>query len=360
MAFRPRSLMWRSRTRYLERVAAGLDHAYERAEVETARFDRTRLVIFSDLHRGIGDRADDFRPCRKIYHAALGYYGSLDYRLFLLGDVEELWERLMVGIVHRYQSTLELEKTFFDRGMAERFVGNHDESLERPWNRTVLDRYTGGASLRESLVLRLTDSSGNAMGEILFVHGHQGITYSWFDRFFVRRFWAPIQRLTGVTVGVPSSDLAIRLTHEQAIYDWARRREDLLLICGHTHHPVFMSAAWEQTLRSELDALRLTSASPETIAMKEAQLKWVAADLDDLRSALPEDARPCYFNTGCCSFNDGSITGIEIVDGRIRLVRWSGESGSPKRQSLREAELANILGRCGNGVCSLGDAEASE
>jgi hypothetical protein len=36
------------------------------------------MILFSDLHRGTGDRADDFRPCRKIYHAALGFYASLN------------------------------------------------------------------------------------------------------------------------------------------------------------------------------------------------------------------------------------------------------------------------------------------
>src|SRR5215211_2783982 len=32
---------------------------------------------------------------------------------------------------------------------------------------------------------------------------------------------------------------------------------------------------------------------------------------------------PCFFNTGCCSFGDGDITGLELADGEIRLVRWS-------------------------------------
>ena len=345
--------MWRSQTKYAENVANGLDDAYGDAVVETVRFDQERLVIFSDLHRGVGDRADDFRPCRKIYHAALCYYQSLDFRLFLLGDIEELWERLLSSVEQQYEGTLELEKRFFDRGKAVRFLGNHDDSLAWPWNRSVIDRYTNQAPLRESLILKLVDSSGRELGEMLFVHGHQGIRYSWFDRFVVRRFWAPIQKMTGLTVGMPSSDHRIRLTHEKAIYEWARKREDLLIVCGHTHHPVFMSIAWEQTVREELEALKATSATDEEIAMKEAQLHWVAADLDEMKSALPEDARPCYFNTGCCSFNDGSITGIEIAEGRIRLIRWSGESGKPEREALREADLASVLGHCQNGICSV-------
>lgn len=352
--------MWRNRSKYLQNVAEGLDEAYREAEIQTARIDEPKLIVFSDLHRGIGDRADDFRPCRKIYHAALGYYGSLDFRLFLLGDIEELWERLLLGIVDRYEGTLELERKFFEKGRAERFVGNHDEGLEWPWNRAIMERFLSGASLRKSLILRLTDAAGQKLGELFFVHGHQGIRYSWFDRFVVKRFWVPIQKISGITVGTPASDHAIRLTHEQALYEWANGKTDLLLVCGHTHHPVFMSAAWEQTVRAELEALRLTSVSAEEIAMKEAHLQWLAADLDELKTSLPENARPCYFNAGCCSFHDGSITGIEIVDGRIRLVRWSGEVGRPERETLREADLANILGRCGAGFCDPGGIGESE
>jgi UDP-2,3-diacylglucosamine pyrophosphatase LpxH len=345
--------MWRSRTRYHERVAAGLDKARGEAPVETVPAAEARIVIFSDLHRGVGDRADDFRPCRKIYHAALGYYASLDFRLFLLGDIEELWERLLVGIVDEYEGTLELEKRFFDRGKATRFLGNHDEALAWPWNRKIIDRYTNDAPLREGLRLRLTDPEGVVMGEILFVHGHQGIHYTWFDQFMVKRFWVPIQKVTGLAVGTPSTDHGIRLTHERALYNWAAEQRNLMLVCGHTHHPVFMSAAWEQTLRRELEAMRSGGAPPETIAMKEAELHWVAADMDEMKSALPSDPRPCYFNTGCCSYYDGTITGIEIADGRIRLVRWSGAVGAPRREGLREAELASILGQCMGGHCDL-------
>ena len=68
----------------------------------------------SDLHRGTGDRADDFRRCRRLYHGALGYYDSLDCRLFSLGDVEEIWERLLPSVVRRYEQTLELEQRFLN------------------------------------------------------------------------------------------------------------------------------------------------------------------------------------------------------------------------------------------------------
>lgn len=345
--------MWRSRTKYIERVSAGLDRARREAAVEQISVDGERIVIFSDHHRGVGDRADDFKPCRKIYHAALGYYAALDYRLIMLGDVEELWERLLVSVIDQYEGTLNLEKRFFERGRGVRIVGNHDEALLWAWNRRLIDPFTHGAPLREGLVLRLTDDGGGTLGDILLVHGHQGIAYTWFDQFVVKRFWVPIQKLTGLAVGTPSTDHSIRLTHELALYDWAARQDDLLLVCGHTHHPVFMSSAWEQALRRELEELRRSGASPETIAMTEAELHWVAADLDEMKSALPSEPRPCYFNTGCCSYYDGSITGIEIASGRIRLVRWTGEKGVPERIELRDAELTSILGRCRGGQCEV-------
>ena len=53
--------------------------------------------------------------------------------------------------------------------------------------------------------------------------------------------------------------------------------------------------------------------------------------------------RPHYFNTGCCSFLDGDVTGLELADGEIRLVRWPDNSGAPKPQVLRRAALADVF-----------------
>jgi hypothetical protein len=49
--------------------------------------------------------------------------------------------------------------------------------------------------------------------------------------------------------------------------------------------------------------------------------------------------RPTYFNTGCCCYADGDITGIEIADGAIRLIKWSAQKG---REVLEEMELAEL------------------
>ena len=52
---------------------------------------------------------------------------------------------------------------------------------------------------------------------------------------------------------------------------------------------------------------------------------------------------PSYFNTGCCCFSDGDITGIEIAGGNIRLVKWEYNSRKvSERIVLEEVELSTL------------------
>jgi hypothetical protein len=57
--------------------------------------------------------------------------------------------------------------------------------------------------------------------------------------------------------------------------------------------------------------------------------------------------RPAYFNTGCCSYADGDITGIEIADGQIRLVRWPNDQNEPKPKILEQADIKAVFDACG-------------
>lgn len=54
---------------------------------------------------------------------------------------------------------------------------------------------------------------------------------------------------------------------------------------------------------------------------------------------------PCYFNTGCCRFADGDITGIELDDGSIRLIKWAGGENNFHRTVFEDARLAEIFAR---------------
>ena len=53
--------------------------------------------------------------------------------------------------------------------------------------------------------------------------------------------------------------------------------------------------------------------------------------------------KPTYFNSGCCCFTDGDITGIEIDRGCIRLVKWELVDESPARTVLEEVALSKII-----------------
>ena len=78
--------------KYLEGIQKGLDSAFKAAKEESFDPQSERIVIFSDHHKGVGDPADDFRRCEHAYTSALGYYLEAGYKLFVLGDAEELWE----------------------------------------------------------------------------------------------------------------------------------------------------------------------------------------------------------------------------------------------------------------------------
>ena len=54
--------------------------------------------------------------------------------------------------------------------------------------------------------------------------------------------------------------------------------------------------------------------------------------------------KPVYFNSGCCCFSDGDITGIEIADGSIRLIKWKESDQASKRIVLQEKSLKALVG----------------
>jgi hypothetical protein len=54
--------------------------------------------------------------------------------------------------------------------------------------------------------------------------------------------------------------------------------------------------------------------------------------------------KPNYFNSGCCCFDDGDITGIEITGEKIRLIKWEyNEKNVPGRIVLEETDFEALL-----------------
>ena len=49
--------------------------------------------------------------------------------------------------------------------------------------------------------------------------------------------------------------------------------------------------------------------------------------------------KPSYFNSGCCCYRDGDITGIEITYEKISLVKWNINK---QREVLDETTLNRL------------------
>lgn len=349
-------------------VAVALDAALQRARQREGAegqmvFDlySPKIVIFSDHHKGNRDGADDFLICERAYNAALGYYNRLGYTLMVLGDAEELWEQGPEPVLSAYAHTLDLETKFHQGRRYYRFYGNHDDA----WSHAdlverLLVPALGGAPLEvhESVILHFRDGE-EELGSLFLIHGHQGTfdadRFALLARLVVRYIWRPIQRLTKISLNTPAKDFILRHAHESAMYLWSEAQQKLILIAGHTHHPVFKSESHEAIIRRALlEADEKLANDPDNRVLLEktvelgAQLEWALAQKRHSPANLPmiELKKPSYFNTGCCAFSDGDVTGLEIADGEVRLVRWPDDEDGPKRKVLVGAKLAEVFAAC--------------
>lgn len=368
-----------SQEEYTAAIAEGLRATFEAAKASRDKRNRTlavelealRIVVFSDLHRGTGDGADDFRRSHRAYRAALGWYLERGYELWLLGDVEELWENGIEEVMETYEAVLELERRFAAPGGPglRRFYGNHDLDWSKPGHaKKHLRQWLGGAEVLESMRVQVREG-GASLGVLFFAHGHQGTPgsdqFAWISRFAVRFVWRAIQRSQGWLATTPAQSTDIRGKHDRAMFAWAKARAALeaagerpVLIAGHTHHPVFPGEPPERPteqelakLRAELDAER----DPARRAALAADVELVAAELWEKPYSAPRIDPPCYFNTGCSSFPDGDVTCLEVsgeapapgddADGRgeIRLMRWLDNDGLPRPHRLAARSLREVL-----------------
>lgn len=338
---------------YKRRVSESLEAALREAG-EPVRLDVTadRLIVFSDQHKGVRDKADDFAGSERAYNAALAYYFERGHTLVALGDVEELWENRAPPVLTAYRHTLELEAEFHRLGRYRRVWGNHDDlwEFEGPVNR-YLGPIFPHLAVPQSILFSVHHGD-EQLGRLLLLHGHQGEVcsdrYRKIARFGVRYFWRPIQRLTGWRLGTPATDWKLRDGHNRVLHDWAEQKERFVLVAGHTHRPVFESVLHEARLGEQLRKAR-DEGEQDAVAEKRAEIEWVMAQ-DPRKPSGPARAleihRPAYFNTGCCSYPDGDITGIEIADGEIRLVRWPNDQDEPKPEVLARVEVRAVFDKC--------------
>jgi UDP-2,3-diacylglucosamine pyrophosphatase LpxH len=231
--------------------------------------DTTRLVLFSDCHRGDNSRADAFRVNEPLFLHALRHYYDLGFTYIEVGDGDELWKNRRFDTVQKaHAQVFALLHRFAEGQRLHLLFGNHDilGNRRHPVNK-------GGLIAREGLILQQRHN-----GQQIFVtHGHQADTkndmFYQVSRMAVRNVWRRLQLMHLAPVTCRDGEEHTPRSYEQFLTRWAADRRRVL-ICGHTHRPA--SAAYGETP---------------------------------------------YFNTGYC-LAPGILTGLEIQHGEIGLVRW--------------------------------------
>lgn len=313
-----------------------------------------RYVIFSDHHKGARTRADAFRQCEATYLAALDYYHARGYTLIILGDGEELLEEPVEKVMKAYENVLRSEARFHP-GCMIRVYGNHDIQWQTAeMARQFLDPFFPGIEFRQELVFRYDDGEFNS-GDIFLIHGYQGTMDSDMLAFMARivlPYYRNFQIRTGFGATSPSRDACLRSLHDNRLYRWASRKSKLMLIAGHTHRPVWSSKTHLDKLTGELYDLLQLEPEQRSSDYEERVLK-LKHEIEERQAKFPPcmdiiKTKPCYFNTGCCQFEDGDITGIEIENGVIRLIKWGKDGGDTNhgemlRSILEQNSLAEIF-----------------
>ena len=357
----------------MSKIKSALTNLYDRLKKEGRQElplnKDTRYIILSDQHKGAKNRADDFRQNHPVYNAALKSYFERGYTLVILGDGEELWQEPPRRIFPSYPTTYELEANFYKEGRYVHIWGNHDIEWKEPAAFAGKVKKYLGRDLFKDLVVKEgvlfeVKEKDKVLGEMVLTHGHQGTltsdTLIFISRPFVRWVWRPIQRFFGVTYTSPATDYELRRKHDRTMYEWAAGRDTFILITGHTHRPVFSSrthvgdliedlANLEKDLEKDPNDKKLQ----EEIIEKKAEIEYRKVK-DTADTLQPSMDKPAYFNTGCCSYPDSDITGIEICHEKrikdepagvyIKLIRWSAKSGTPQCKILRKALLKDVYG----------------
>jgi predicted phosphodiesterase len=308
-------------------------------------FDKeSKFIIFSDQHKGKRNGADDFMLCEPNYLAALDYYHQNGFYFISLGDSEELWETTLTSIKREHLPSFEKEKVFIPANAFIKIFGNHDLYWQNdPFAQLQLNSIYGyDVPIYEGVVLQTVINEKQL--NIFCTHGHQGDKVSdgnWFSKFFISRIWAPLQAYLRINPNTPAYDAHLKTLHNKLMYEWSIQHNNLLLITGHTHQPIFESLTHlERLYRQLLLACKGNDDELRTATEKEIEKRnYRFASVSEEYLSM----KPSYFNTGCCCFNDGDITGIEIAESSVRLVKWQVQKAVPTRLLLEEASLEELM-----------------
>ncbi len=249
--------------------------------------DESKFIIFSDVHRGDNSFADDFSNNRNTYFHALTHYFNNGFTYCELGDGDELWENITFqSIFYAHKHIFDLLKLFFAEGRLYRLMGNHDmvyskkKYVEKNLF-TYFNKITGkdedlfpNITFTEGLILEQEDSKK----EIFMLHGHQADWRNYkawkLNRFMVRALWRQLQIFGISDPTSPAKNNKELIKVERRTKRWIIENKNLFTIIGHTHRPRF-----------------------------------------------PKPGETAFFNDGSC-VHPRSITGLEIENGKISLIKW--------------------------------------
>jgi predicted phosphodiesterase len=306
--------------------------------------DKDKFIIFSDQHKGGKDAADDFMPAEKNYLGALQHYYNEAYTFISLGDSEELWENTPKVAIEKNRISLLEEAKFLQSDRYYRVFGNHDLEWKYPIQQSLFLKPIFGDKLKIYEGICLKTKYNGKQYSILLAHGHQGDKKSDgnpLSTWVVAALWTPVQRYLEVTINTPATSYELTDQHNIMMYEWSKEQLNLIFISGHTHKPVFASLDHMERLSLQLEHAKANN----NTSLVERTEKEIQLRMKDYAGKVQHRTmvKPSYFNAGCCCFGDGDVTGIEISDGFIRLVKWQSEGEKSKRIVLEESELGYIL-----------------
>jgi len=168
-----------------------------------------------------------------------------------------------------------------------------------------------------------------------------------FSKWVVAAIWTPIQRYLDISINTISESIELVDKHNIIMYQWSATQKNLVFISGHTHKPVFASLDHVERLTKQLVKAK-EGGDQQLIQSISAELEKRKAEYAG-KQFHKTMVIPSYFNTGCCCFVDGDITGIEIADGDIRLIKWEEENSSITRKVLESSPISYILDQLENG-----------
>ncbi len=302
------------------------------------------FIIFSDQHKGRRNGSDDFAGCEAAYLAALDYYNQQGFHYINLGDAEELWENNIFQVLKSNKATFAAELQFLKRDCYYKIYGNHDSFWRfDPLSANYLKRMYGShLNILSAVILKIKTPLNKELS-IFCTHGNQGDSRSDnnpLSAAVVNYLWAPFQSLLRINPNTPSNSDELKTLHNQMMYEWCSNEQNTLLITGHTHQPVFESLTHLERLLLLLEEAKTKNDQSKILLLNEEILR--RSNGSTLPNLDYRTTKPVYFNTGCCCFSNGHITGIEITKGKIQLVKWSVLNETSTREILESSPLTEL------------------